>query len=143
MKDSGKWAVVFTVLNIILITVCVVLLLNKDRKPPIISFSGNDLIYYSGIDNEKLLQGVGAVDAKDGDVTDRIVVCLLYTSSCHASGYSSLKGLHSEPHASEAGYRIAAVTGTVQYTAACGSDVYEDEQSYFPEYADPAFESLL
>lgn len=74
MKDSGKWAVVFTVLNIILITVCVVLLLNKDRKPPIISFSGNDLIYYSGIDNEKLLQGVGAVDAKDGDVTDRIVV---------------------------------------------------------------------
>lgn len=74
MKDSGKWAVVFTVLNIILITVCVVLLLNKDRKPPVISFSGNDLIYYSGIDNEKLLQGVGAVDAKDGDVTDRIVV---------------------------------------------------------------------
>lgn len=55
MKDSGKWAVVFTVLNIILITVCVVLLLNKDRKPPVISFSGNDLIYYSGIDNEKLL----------------------------------------------------------------------------------------
>lgn len=49
MKDSGKWAVVFTVLNIILITVCVVLLLNKDRKPPVISFSGNDLIYYSGI----------------------------------------------------------------------------------------------
>ena len=44
MKDSGKWAVVFTVLNIILITVCVVLLLNKDRKPPVISFSGNDLI---------------------------------------------------------------------------------------------------
>lgn len=74
MKDSGKWAVVFTVLNIILITICVVLLLNKDRKPPVISFSGNDLIYYSGIDNEKLLQGVGAVDAKDGDVTDRIVV---------------------------------------------------------------------
>lgn len=74
MKDSGKWAVVFTVLNIILITVCVVLLLNKDRKPPVISFSGNDLIYYSGIDNEKLLQGVGAVGAKDGDVTDRIVV---------------------------------------------------------------------
>lgn len=74
MKDSGKLAVIFTVLNIILITVCVVLLLNKDKKPPVISFSGNDLIYYSGIDNEKLLQGVSAADAKDGDVTDRIVV---------------------------------------------------------------------
>ena len=74
MKDSGKWAVAFTVLNIILIVVCVVLLFGRDRKAPVISFSQNDLIYYSGIDNEKLLQGVTAMDAKDGDVTDRIVV---------------------------------------------------------------------
>jgi len=68
MKDSGKWAVVFTVLNIILIVTCVVLLLGRDRKAPVISFSENDLIYYSGIDNEKLLQGVAAMDAKNGDV---------------------------------------------------------------------------
>jgi len=74
MKDSGKWAIVFTVLNLILIVVCVVLLLGRDRKAPVISFSENDLIYYSGIDNEKLLQGVTALDAKDGDVSDRIVV---------------------------------------------------------------------
>ena len=74
MKDSGKWAVVFTVLNIILIVTCVVLLLGRDRKAPVISFSENDLIYYSGIDNEKLLQGVAAMDAKNGDVSDRIVV---------------------------------------------------------------------
>ena len=74
MKDSGKWAVVFTVLNIILIAACVVLLLGRDRKAPAVSFSENDLIYYNGIDNEKLLQGVTAMDAKDGDVSDRIVV---------------------------------------------------------------------
>lgn len=74
MKDSGKWAVAFTVLNIILIVTCVVLLLGRDRKAPVISFSENDLIYYSGIDNEKLLQGVAAMDAKNGDVSDRIVV---------------------------------------------------------------------
>ena len=74
MKDSGKWAVVFTVLNIILIVTCVVLLLGRDRKAPVISFSENDLIYYSGIDNGKLLQGVAAMDAKNGDVSDRIVV---------------------------------------------------------------------
>lgn len=74
MKDSGKWAIVFTVLNLILIVTCVVLLLSRDRKAPVISFSENDLIYYSGIDNEKLLQGVTAMDAKDGDVSDRIVV---------------------------------------------------------------------
>lgn len=74
MKDSGKWTVVFTVLNIILIVTCVVLLLGRDRKAPVISFSENDLIYYSGIDNEKLLQGVAAMDAKNGDVSDRIVV---------------------------------------------------------------------
>ena len=65
---------VFTVLNIILIVTCVVLLLGRDRKAPVISFSENDLIYYSGIDNEKLLQGVAAMDAKNGDVSDRIVV---------------------------------------------------------------------
>ena len=64
----------FTVLNIILIVTCVVLLLGRDRKAPVISFSENDLIYYSGIDNEKLLQGVAAMDAKNGDVSDRIVV---------------------------------------------------------------------
>ena len=74
MKDSGKWAIVFTVLNLILIVTCVVLLLNRDRKAPVISFSENDLIYYSGVDNEKLLQGVTAMDAKDGDVSNRIVV---------------------------------------------------------------------
>lgn len=44
MKDSGKWAVVFTVLNIILIVTCVVLLLGRDRKAPVISFSENDLM---------------------------------------------------------------------------------------------------
>ena len=74
MKDSGKWAIVFTVLNAILIAACVILLVNQDKKPPVISFSENNLIYYSGIDNEKLLQGVTAMDAKDGDVTNRIVV---------------------------------------------------------------------
>lgn len=74
MKDSGKWAIVFTALNLILIVTCVVLLLSRDRKAPVISFSENNLIYYSGVDNEKLLQGVTAMDAKDGDVSDRIVV---------------------------------------------------------------------
>ncbi len=74
MKDSGKWAIVFTALNLILIVTCVVLLLGRDRKAPVISFSENNLIYYSGVDNEKLLQGVTAMDAKDGDVSNRIVV---------------------------------------------------------------------
>lgn len=74
MKNSQKWAILFTVINIALIAVCCVLLLGKDRKAPVIAFSENDLIYYSGIDEGQLLNGVTATDNSDGDITDRIVV---------------------------------------------------------------------
>lgn len=74
MKNSQKWAILFTVINIALIAACCVLLLGKDRKAPAIAFSENDLIYYSGIDEGQLLNGVTATDNKDGDITDRIVV---------------------------------------------------------------------
>lgn len=74
MKDSQKWAILFTVINVVLIGVCCVLLLGKDRKAPVIAFSENDLIYYSGIDEGQLLNGVTATDNNDGDITDRIVV---------------------------------------------------------------------
>ncbi len=74
MKISRRWTILFTILNIILIILCAVLLIRKDRTAPVISFSENDLIYYSGVDNSDLLVGVTAVDAVDGDVTDRVVV---------------------------------------------------------------------
>lgn len=74
MKNSQRWAILFTVINIALIVVCCVLLLGKDRKAPVIAFSENDLIYYGGMDEGQLLNGVTATDNRDGDITDRIVV---------------------------------------------------------------------
>lgn len=74
MKDSQKWAIVFSVINIILIVVCCVLLLGKDKKAPGITFGENNVIYYSGIETDKLLDGVIATDNQDGDISDQVVV---------------------------------------------------------------------
>ena len=74
MKTSKKWAIAFTIINIVLIGVCCFFLLRRDRKAPEISFQGNNLIYYSGIEQDRLLDGVSAYDLKDGDVTPRIVI---------------------------------------------------------------------
>lgn len=74
MKDSQKWAILFTVINVVLISVCCVLLLGKDKKAPVITFSENNLIYYSDMDEGQLLGGVTATDNREGDISDRIVV---------------------------------------------------------------------
>lgn len=74
MKTSKKWAITFTVINMVLIGVCCFFLLQKDRKAPEISFQENNLIYYSGMEQNRLLDGVTAYDLRDGDVTSRIVI---------------------------------------------------------------------
>ena len=74
MKTSKKWAITFTIINIVLIVVCCFFLLQKDRNAPEIAFQENSLIYYSGMELDRLLDGVTAYDLKDGDVTPRIVI---------------------------------------------------------------------
>ena len=74
MKTSKKWAITFTIINIVLIGVCCFFLLRKDRNAPEIAFQENNLIYYSGIEQDRLFDGVTAYDLKDGDVTARIVI---------------------------------------------------------------------
>lgn len=74
MKTSKKWAITFTIINIVLIVVCCFFLLQKDRNAPEIAFQENNLIYYSGMEQDRLLDGVTAYDLKDGDVTPRIVI---------------------------------------------------------------------
>lgn len=74
MKTSKKWAITFTIINIVLIGVCCFFLLQKDRNAPEIAFQENNLIYYSGMEQDRLLDGVTAYDLKDGDVTPRIVI---------------------------------------------------------------------
>ena len=61
-------------IDIVLLAVCLFLYLGKDRTPPVISFGENPVSYEEGMDEELLLQGVTAVDEKDGDVSDSLLV---------------------------------------------------------------------
>jgi len=61
-------------IDIVLLAVCLFLYLGKDRTPPVISFGENLAGYEEGMDEALLLQGVTAVDEKDGDVSDSLLV---------------------------------------------------------------------
>ena len=61
-------------IDIVLLGVCLFLFLGKDRTAPVITFGENPVSYEEGMDEELLLQGVTAVDAKDGDVSDSLLV---------------------------------------------------------------------
>ena len=56
-------------IDIVLLGVCLFLFLGKDRTAPVITFGENSVGYEEGMDEELLLEGVTAVDAKDGDVS--------------------------------------------------------------------------
>ena len=62
------------VLNILLLTVCVVLYLEDDRKAPRITLKEVEYDYEIGMSEEILLEGVQAWDEKEGDVTNRVII---------------------------------------------------------------------
>ncbi|ODR34966.1 hypothetical protein [Eisenbergiella tayi] len=61
-------------IDIVLLAVCMFLYLGKDRTAPVISFGENAVSYEEGMDERLLLQGVVAMDEKDGDVSDSLLV---------------------------------------------------------------------
>lgn len=74
MKQKKGMTIIITVLNILLIAVCVFFTVRTDRKAPAFSFEKSELIYQEGMQQAVLLEGITAFDDKDGDVTDRIVI---------------------------------------------------------------------
>ena len=74
MKGKKWLLITIAVINVLLITVVAVLWASADRNGPVIEFSENDTVYQAGMDYTPLYNGVSARDAKDGDVTDRIVI---------------------------------------------------------------------
>ena len=74
MKQDKVLTVILTIANLILIIFCLVLFLQLDRTEPKFVFQAADTVYRSGMDHEKLREGVNAQDATDGDVTDRIII---------------------------------------------------------------------
>lgn len=72
--DIKKIVFIIGGIDIVLLAVCLFLYLGKDRTAPVISFGKNLAGYEEGMDEELLLQGVNAVDDKDGDVSDSLLV---------------------------------------------------------------------
>ncbi len=66
--------IIFTVLSGVLIFLIVVAYSRSDRFAPEFRFSATDITYNSKTQDSELRTGVNAYDAKDGDLTGRIVV---------------------------------------------------------------------
>ena len=73
--EAKKIVAVVGAIDVVLLVVCLVLYLGKDRKGPEIFFDEEKQIEYAeGMDEALLLEGVTAVDEKDGDVSDSLLV---------------------------------------------------------------------
>ena len=66
------------VISVGLVIVAAVMSLSKDRVAPEIIVSDQDVTYEEGSGYDKLLDGVSAVDARDGDVSDTLLVEEIY-----------------------------------------------------------------
>lgn len=59
---------------VVVIGIGVIKYATSDRKGPVITYSGNELTYTEGQPNDVLLEDVTAIDDKDGDVSDTLMV---------------------------------------------------------------------
>ncbi|MBR2949810.1 MAG: hypothetical protein IKC46_08115 [Lachnospiraceae bacterium] len=73
MKGKGI-TITFFILDILLIALSVYLYMQVDNNAPVITFEENEIVYKSDMDMEKLLEGVTAYDAVDGDVTESLII---------------------------------------------------------------------
>lgn len=74
MQRSNILIISLISINIILVIICGFFYIKKDRSEPKIAFEANDTVYTVGMDTNDLLTGMTAVDNKDGDISDRIVI---------------------------------------------------------------------
>lgn len=74
MKQGKVLGVILSILNVVLIVICIFFWVKTDRTAPKIEFKASDFIYVSGMDEAGLLEGVTAYDNNDGDITDRIII---------------------------------------------------------------------
>ena len=74
MNNPRATTIIFAIADLILIAVFGFMYLSKDRVPPVIQFQATELTYMPTTLNDELLNGAQAYDAKDGDVSDRVVI---------------------------------------------------------------------
>lgn len=58
--------------DIILVGLCAVSYISRDRNAPTLTIPSAELTYVEGADNSVLLEGASAHDSEDGDVTENI-----------------------------------------------------------------------
>ena len=63
-----------SVLTVVLLGLCAFLYMGEDRKGPGITFEDRTISYREGGNNSELLEGVSAVDDRNGDVSDTLRV---------------------------------------------------------------------
>lgn len=74
MKLKKKITLILAVIAAALIVIVCLLVLPGDHNAPVISFSSDEVIYDSEMDEEGLLNGVTAEDESDGDVSDSLKI---------------------------------------------------------------------
>lgn len=74
MKQGKIFGFIISIINIILIAVCLFFSLRSDRTAPELHFEDNDITYTSGMKEETLLEGITAFDSNDGSITEKIVI---------------------------------------------------------------------
>ena len=73
MKER-TYGIILGTVNIVLLVVCGVLFLGKDRNAPEIVLSNVDFVYAAEQGEAVLFEGVTAMDQEDGELTDSVVI---------------------------------------------------------------------
>lgn len=74
MKQDKVVSIVLTVVNMILIIVCMVLYLGTDRTEPRFVIQPAEVLYTPDLEDVVLCEGISAHDDRDGDITGQIVI---------------------------------------------------------------------
>ena len=110
MKNNVRGSIIILEALAILITAALILRIkaNKDIVPPLITFPEGTVSYTQGDDPQVLLSGVTALDERDGDVTDSIII-----SSISATDGAEAIAVY---HAKDTSNNVTMAVRSVQFT---------------------------
>ena len=110
MKNNVRGSIIILEALAIIITATLILRIkaNKDIVPPVITFPEGTVSYTQGDDPQVLLSGVTALDERDGDVTDSIII-----SSISVTDGEEAIAVY---HAKDTGNNVAMALRSVRFT---------------------------
>lgn len=110
MKNNVRGSIIILEALAIIITATLILRIkaNKDIVPPVITFPEGTVSYTQGDDPQVLLSGVTALDERDGDVTDSIII-----SSISVTDGEEAIAVY---HAKDTGNNVAMAVRSLRFT---------------------------